>query len=852
MWKRIVGCWEYSRTALLLLTVVASASGQVINAVTNGASFTPSQIAPGSIVALFGTNLSSGTDQAGGFPLPGTLANTSVLINGNPAPLIYVSPVQINFQMPYSLGTANVTAVVKSGSTSSAGFPLTLRTAAPGLFLYGQGRSVAQNVSDNYSVNGPDHPAAPGSYITAYLTGQGPVDHPVPDGLPTPPSPISNATLPYSATIGETNATVVFLGLTSGFSGVLQANIQVPDLPPGDYTLIVTVGGVASNAGLLTVNGSPGTPDRPSLNPAALSPTSAIAGGPDLQLMIRGGNFVSGSQVHWTYGSTTTSLQTVFVNSTSLTATVPAALLASAGFAFIDVHNPTGSTSNAAVLLINQAAPVAAPTVSAINPTSVQSGGASFQLGVTGTNFVSGSVVQWAMVGAAQRLTTSFVSATQLTASVPANLILVPGTAVISVINPDGGTSGTASLNITAAAGTIQPTYFGFHISPTTYVGGYPWPTVSFGSMRLWDTTTKWADLNPAQGTFDFSNLDQRLAKLQAQNVADVILTFGVTPHWISSNPNNQNCAYLPQNGPGGCEPPKDLNSDGTGTDQAWKDFITALAKHLNGRIKYFELWNEPTDPQQWNGTITQLIRMAKDASAILKSVDPGAKLTTGTPVANAKFSIKDWMTQFLTGGTASFVDIVTFHGYVSPSGPEALANVVATLRQVADSNGASNLPIWDTEGSWGMNTNLPDHDLQAGYLARYYLIQAGLGIARYYWYRWDSFVWGTLWDPSLSGIQKSGVAYQQTYNWIVGAKSTGPCSATGTVWTCGFSRGSTYNALAVWDTSTTCSNGSCTSVKYTPDKTYIRFRALDGNSTTITPGSTIKIGPKPILLENQ
>jgi len=87
------------------------------------------------------------------------------------------------------------------------------------------------------------------------LTGQGPVDNPVADGVPAPDAPISHATSAYSATINGQNANVFFLGLAPGYVGLAQANITVPSsLASGDYPLIITVNGVQSNGPLITVS----------------------------------------------------------------------------------------------------------------------------------------------------------------------------------------------------------------------------------------------------------------------------------------------------------------------------------------------------------------------------------------------------------------------------------------------------------------------------------------------------------------------------------------------------------------------------------------------------------------------
>lgn len=97
-------------------------------------------------------------------------------------------------------------------------------------------------------------PAPVRSILVVYLTGIGTLTTTLGDGQPAPASSLAEAALPASATIGGVNAPIEFLGLTPGYVGLGQANIQVPKLAPGDYPLIITVNGRASAAALVSVS----------------------------------------------------------------------------------------------------------------------------------------------------------------------------------------------------------------------------------------------------------------------------------------------------------------------------------------------------------------------------------------------------------------------------------------------------------------------------------------------------------------------------------------------------------------------------------------------------------------------
>ncbi len=241
------------KLSLALIPCLALAAAPTIQSVTDSAGYGP-RVAPGSLASIFGAGLASGTASASGYPLTTTMEDASVTVGGVVSPLVYVSAGQIDFQVPSSVKSGNVNVIVKGPGGSSAAFSVTVTAEAPAIYQYGTNRAVAQN-SDG-TLNSDSAPAAAGSVITVYLTGQGPVNNPVADGASTPLSPTSSATATATATIGSASAPVQFLGLTPQFAGLSQANIQIPALPTGDYPLVITIGGFVSASAIISVSGS--------------------------------------------------------------------------------------------------------------------------------------------------------------------------------------------------------------------------------------------------------------------------------------------------------------------------------------------------------------------------------------------------------------------------------------------------------------------------------------------------------------------------------------------------------------------------------------------------------------------
>jgi uncharacterized protein (TIGR03437 family) len=238
-----------------ILTVPQISQGGVGNA----ASFA-TVLAPGELFSIFGTNLASTTASAAGVPLPMTLAGASVTVNGKAAPLVFVSPTQINAQLPYEVTQFDpafpfpAVVVTSGGVASLAANSATILGSAPGIFQYGTNRAIAQN-QDN-SLNASDKPAKVGSTIIVYVTGGGALDHTVATGAGAPSNPLARVVQPITATIGGQPATVSFAGLTPGFVGLVQVNLVVPALASGSYPVVLKANAFTSNAPLITVTGN--------------------------------------------------------------------------------------------------------------------------------------------------------------------------------------------------------------------------------------------------------------------------------------------------------------------------------------------------------------------------------------------------------------------------------------------------------------------------------------------------------------------------------------------------------------------------------------------------------------------
>lgn len=262
-----------------------------ITNVQSAASFQTAQaLAPGTYLAIFGSNLSTDTqgrtwaaadftsNANGTLNMPKSLDGSSVTVGNVPAYIYYVSAGQLNIITPSTIAAGNnIPVVVTVNGEVSATFNVNLQNLAPAFFAWYPGTSengkylIAQHL--NYTNVGPvglfpgaatnfTTPAQPNETIQLYGTGFGPTVPAIAPGIET--DKVYNLSPTPTATVGGIPATVVFAGLIPPLSQVYQVDVTIPsNAPNGDLALIVTVDGVQSYSGLITVQAPATTIDAP-------------------------------------------------------------------------------------------------------------------------------------------------------------------------------------------------------------------------------------------------------------------------------------------------------------------------------------------------------------------------------------------------------------------------------------------------------------------------------------------------------------------------------------------------------------------------------------------------------------
>jgi len=245
--------WMMARLAGWDGTTAASSQPAVWpGGVVNAASYRPAAdpngaIAGGSLIAIFGADLASGTQAASSFPLPATLLDTRVIFNNIPAPLLYVSPGQINAQVPFEIQPGAVQVQASRGGVAGAVREVIAGAVSPGIFtLDQQGQGAVLHADDFRPVN-ENAPARSGETVIIFCTGLGPLRSPVSSGGAAPDPAPETQSKPL-VNIANLPAAVTYAGLAPGFAGLYQVNVQLPaGLPAGVQPLQIIINGVPSN-----------------------------------------------------------------------------------------------------------------------------------------------------------------------------------------------------------------------------------------------------------------------------------------------------------------------------------------------------------------------------------------------------------------------------------------------------------------------------------------------------------------------------------------------------------------------------------------------------------------------------
>lgn len=401
------------------------------------------------------------------------------------------------------------------------------------------------------------------------------------------------------------------------------------------------------------------------------------------------------------------------------------------------------------------------------------------------------------------------------------------------------------TVSVGSAGRYIDDSFFGMHIRYGAVKD--VWPNTFFASWRVITPETTWRSLQPSRNRWDFSTLDKAIEKATAHHV-EVLLTLGQTPAWAAARPNE-----IVDNGPGASSEPAQISD--------WERYIRAVAKRYKGRIKYYELWNEPKfrDVDSFRveaggrvaagftGYTSQMVEMSRVAQRVLAEEDPDAILISPGFHCNTVARIKSW----LKAGGGQTTSILASHFYVQT--PEKMVGAYRAIKSTLDRYGNPEMPIWNTESGYLVeNPERPakpqayeevlSPENLAAYMVRAHLLAAAIGISRFYWYSWDIRDMGL--TRSYGATPMIGaVAYNTMTKWLRGATLSKCETENDKTWLCYLTQ-KQKTFIVLWNVDK--------EINFIVPKGmhFNEIEAVDGRIAPLS-GRTIRIGVMPQRLGN-
>jgi hypothetical protein len=391
---------------------------------------------------------------------------------------------------------------------------------------------------------------------------------------------------------------------------------------------------------------------------------------------------------------------------------------------------------------------------------------------------------------------------------------------------------------VRSAKDVIPSTFFGMHIHRTATTT--PWPTIPFGTWRLWDAYVAWPNLEPKRGEWHFETLDKYVAMAKERNV-EIIAPLALSPQWASARPNEHSAYAL-----GNAAEPANIED--------WRTYVLSVATRYKGRIHYYELWNEPNDKAFYSGSVEQMVDLAREACKILKKIDPS--ITFISPAATSGESGRIWLDQYLAHGGGAYADGIGFHFYVTPNGPETMAGLISKIADTMAQHNQADKPLWNTESGWnianhnstvtgtgGFSKVLTDSEASA-YVARAYVINWASRVSRFCWYAWDNGNMGFV-ERDGKTVKPPAAAYAKTYRWLEGARMLSCGKNSEGTWVAGIIEANGHRGWIIWNADKTVT------LELPKEWKAKTVRTLAGATTNISSTSQLNVGPMPVLAEN-
>lgn len=383
----------------------------------------------------------------------------------------------------------------------------------------------------------------------------------------------------------------------------------------------------------------------------------------------------------------------------------------------------------------------------------------------------------------------------------------------------------------------VPSTLFGVTVNSTTGT----MPTFRVGAVRLWDSGTRWSEIEPQPGQYDWTVLDRLIAGAGTAGLP-VDFVFGGTPAW--ANPGGPVGPY-----PDGARaaPPMNLAD--------WDSFVRAVVQRHHAEIEAYELWPLANDRHFFNGSTATLVEMTRRASVIIRKLDPQAKVICPGMGNLWDSNGQRALREFADAGGYNYCDVASVKLYQRSASdpPETMLNLVGEIDRLFHASGIHPI-LWDTGTTYSipLQGSLPQTQAR-NYAVRFFLVgiySRYVNLERMYFYNWGGTKIPIVLQADGGAPTGAALDVEQLQRWLSHAQSRdcGHGLSMGLpshMWQCDFTMlepGHPYDASIRWTDEGTAA--------MTATKDVVAVDHLDGSRSPVRAGDTITIGEEPILIE--
>ncbi|MEV0218119.1 helix-turn-helix domain-containing protein [Streptomyces sp. NPDC050704] len=370
-------------------------------------------------------------------------------------------------------------------------------------------------------------------------------------------------------------------------------------------------------------------------------------------------------------------------------------------------------------------------------------------------------------------------------------------------------------------------------------------PGFGVGGVRLWESETRWSQIEPEQGKFDWEILERSVKGAERRHLP-VLFVFGITPGWAA--PGGSKTAY-PEDSRAG--PPDDLAD--------WDRFVEAVATRYRSRIGAYELWDSVGATTHYDGSMSTLAEMVRRAARIIRRADPDAKVVCPSFGKLWEPEGRALLEKFVRTGAYKFCDAAALklHPRRADGPPEEMIEVAAKADDIFRENDVGQR-VWNTGPGAEIDDGARLSVRRANdYAVRFYLVGLYIRLSRVdrmYFYSWGSRGVPLVVQPVGGRPTEAGRRIGRLYGWLADRRITSCGKGKGVglpdgVFECVFRGGQSRDPdeagpwMAVRWTQRGRASGRLGEGAHL-------LRRMDGSSERVRAGERVEYGETPVLVE--